>query len=110
MDFWAPSYGVCHLVSSELNRWQAKWQDQIMVLGISAGSPAFVARHVQKFDMPYPVLADPHERVVDTFHASVVPLLVVVDQHGVVRAISLGYSAFSLSRMEQLVAQLVANL
>ena len=107
LDFWAPWCGVCHLVTAELNRWQQRFGQRVTVIGIAAGSVAEISRSAPRFNMQYRVLADPDERVERAFDAFAVPLVLVVDASGVVRAVTLGYSSPRLTRMEQLVEKLL---
>ena len=108
LDFWAPWCGVCHLVTSELNRWQSRFGERMTVIGIAAGSVAQVARFAPRFHMQYVVVADPEERVVKAFDAFAVPLVLVVDMVGLVRAVNLGYSSPRLRKMEKLIEKLLA--
>jgi peroxiredoxin len=109
LDFWAPWCGVCHLVSTELNRWQTRFGERVVVIGIAAGPVWKVAEFAARFQMHYPVAADPEERVVNAYDASAVPLVLVVDGSGVVRAVTLGYSSQRLTQMEKLVERLLAT-
>ena len=108
LDFWAPWCGVCHLVTSELNRWQERFGDRVTVIGIASGSVTQIAQSAPRFHMQYRVVADPEERVIRAYDAFAVPLILVVDASGVVRAVSLGYSSLRLTEMEQLVQKLLA--
>ena len=53
------------------------------------------------------LFADPEGRVVKAYEAFAVPLVLVVDASGVVRAVTLGYSSQRLSKMEKLVEKLL---
>ena len=107
LDFWAPWCGVCHLVSAELNRWQARYGEKITIIGIAGGALSEVAPHAPRFQMQYPQFADPEERVIKAYEAFAVPLVLVVDASGVVRAVTLGYSSQRLGKMEKLVEKLL---
>jgi len=107
IDFWAPWCGVCHLVSAELNRWQARYGEKITIIGIAGGALSEVAPHAPRFQMQYPQFADPEERVIKAYEAFAVPLVLVVDASGVVRAVTLGYSSQRLGKMEKLVEKLL---
>jgi thiol-disulfide isomerase/thioredoxin len=109
LDFWAPWCGVCHVVANELNSWQAEFGDRLQVIGIASAPVEDVTRLAPRFHMQYPIAADPHQTVLRAFDASAVPLVLVVDVNGVVRAITLGYSSARMAGMKQLVAQLVSK-
>ena len=109
LDFWAPWCGVCHVVADDLNRWQHEFGKRLQVVGIAAGTVEDVSRLAPQFHMEYLVAADPSEAVSTAFSASAVPLVVVVDAAGVVRAITLGYSSARMSAMKNIVAQLVSQ-
>jgi len=107
LDFWAPWCGVCHLVTGELNRWQARFGNPLTVMGIAAGEVSDIAPYAPRFHMQYPVFADPNEQIVRAYEAFAVPLVLVVDASGVVRAVTLGYSSERLNKMEKLVEKLL---
>ncbi len=107
LDFWAPWCGVCHMISPELNRWQQRFGEKLAVIGIAGGELSEVAPQAPRFNMQYPLFADPDEHVVKAYEAFAVPLVVIVDASGVVRAVTLGYSSQRLSKMEKLVEQLL---
>ena len=109
LDFWAPWCGVCHLVGAELNRWQERFGGKLTILGIAAGPLSEVAPHAPRFHMQYPLFADPEERVVNAYEAFAVPLVLVIDATGVVRAVTLGYSSQRLSKMETLIEKLLVS-
>ena len=109
LDFWAPWCGVCHLVAEDLNRWQERYGEHISVVGIAVGSVEHIARQATRFHMQYPTLADPSEQVSEAYHAQAVPLIIVVNQTGVVRAVTLGYSSARMINLEKLVAQLLLS-
>jgi peroxiredoxin len=108
LDFWAPWCGVCHVVAEDLNRWRLRFGERLQVIGIAAGPVERVAAHALRFHMQYSIAADPHEKVSDAFDAFAVPLVVVVDASGVVRAITMGYSSPRMAKMEELVEQLLS--
>jgi len=109
LDFWAPWWGVCHVVADDLNHWQHEFGKRLQVVGIAAGTFEDVSRLAPQFHMEYLVAADPNEAVSTAFSASAVPLVVVVDATGVVRAVTLGYSSARMSAMKNIVAQLVSQ-
>jgi peroxiredoxin len=97
------------VVADDLNRWQHEFGKRLQVVGIAAGAVEDVSRLAPQFHMEYLVAADPSETVSTAFSASAVPLVVVVDAAGVVRAITLGYSSARMSAMKNIVAQLVSQ-
>jgi len=109
LDFWAPWCGVCHVVAADLNHWQHEFGERLRVVGIATGTVEDVSRLAPGFHMEYLVAADPSEAVSTAFSASAVPLVVVVDATGVVRAVTLGYSSARMSAMKNIVAQLVSQ-
>jgi peroxiredoxin len=79
------------------------------VIGIFAASVHDVTRFAPRFHMRYAIAADPDETVSKAFDASAVPLVVIVDATGIVRAVTLGYSSVRMKHMKQLVGQLVSQ-
>lgn len=108
LDFWAPWCGVCHVVATDLNRWKHRFGERLQVIGIAAGSVEQVRAYAPRFHMQYSIAADPNEKVSKAFDVMAVPLLVVVDMTGVVRAVTLGYSSPRMSKMEELVEKLLS--
>lgn len=94
-------------MSAELNRWQTRFGERVVVMGIAAGPVGKIAESATRFQIRYPVVADPEERVVRAYDAFAVPLILVVDATGIVRAITLGYSSQRLVQMEKLVEKLL---
>jgi peroxiredoxin len=86
--FWASWCGDCR---RELERFERLWQTYgnvgFVVLGVNLDDdPARARALADAAGIGYPVLSDPGKDVARTYRVDDLPLIVLIDRHGVVRA------------------------
>jgi len=84
--FWASWCGPCRYEVPHVNLLHQGVGDTAHVLGINAGEdPTTVAEAMRALDIRYPVVLDGDGSIVKKYHASALPLVVVLDPEGRVR-------------------------
>jgi thiol-disulfide isomerase/thioredoxin len=87
IDFWASWCVACKHGVPRLTRLQAAYGERLVVLGVNAGETESRAlAGVRAFGIDYPVALDPDLELSDSVGASELPLVIVVDQAGIIRA------------------------
>ena len=93
LDFWATWCGPCRAELPHLERLSQKYQGRIAFYGINSDDPPqTIALFAQKNYLTFPMLSDTSHQVASLYGASAIPLVIVIDSQGNVRAVSDGYS------------------
>ncbi len=94
LDFWYRGCGWCMRAMPEMKQLSADFAGKpVAVLGMNTDSkPADAKFVVDAFGLDYPILHVEQE-LVDRYHVSGFPTVVVIDPAGVVRDVEVGYSA-----------------
>ena len=110
LDFWATWCGPCRMMSSNLGALQAQYGARgLSVVGLSTEDLQRVASFARRTSMPYPVASDESAETTRSYGIANLPTVVVIDKHGVVRDVAIGYDAASAARLEGVVRQLLSE-
>ena len=93
LNFWATWCPPCELEMPDLQKAYEKYEEQgLVVLAVNAGEPApTVQAFVTKLGLTFPILMDARGQVGAQYRASGLPMSLVVDREGIIRARHLGY-------------------
>jgi len=93
LDFWATWCGPCRAELPHLETLSHKYQGQVTFYGINSSDPPNItAAFARQNGLTFPMLSDRDHHVAFLYGADTIPLLVVIDTHGKVRAVFDGYS------------------
>ena len=93
LDFWATWCGPCRAELPHLETLSQKYAGRAAFYGInSSDSPNVTTAYARQNNLTFPTLSDTDHHVAFQYGADSIPLLVVVDTHGKVRAVTDGYS------------------
>ncbi len=93
LDFWATWCGPCRAELPHLETLSKKYQGRVAFYGVnSSDSPRVAAAYARENDLTFPMLDDADHHVAFQYSADSIPLLIVIDTRGKVRAVTEGYS------------------
>jgi len=110
LEFWASWCGVCHVMAPLLNGWHDRYSAQgVTVLGVTNDTVEVAGRTAGQLGMGYPLASDGSGSMLRAYRAFALPTLFVIDKHGKVRDVLIGYSTPRLREIETLVRKLIAE-
>jgi peroxiredoxin len=108
LEFWAKYCGVCRMMAPLLDDWHRTLAPAgLRVVGITMDTPADGAEAAAESHMSYPLASDPHGDITKSYHATQIPMLLILDRRGVVRDVVIGYSTPRLRATEKLLDELL---
>ena len=108
VDLFATWCGPCAMMRPKLEALSAKYGPQGMsVLAISDEETDTLTKWSAKNSVPYTVAQDPTDEVFSGWSAPALPSALIVDKHGVVREVEVGYDPTEMARIESLVQALL---
>lgn len=84
IDFWATWCGPCKRAIPKVNEWAKKYEDQMVVIGLSDETEEKV-RRMKSPVMEYYSAIDTKKRTKSVYQVSGIPHVVVIDPDGIVR-------------------------
>ena len=92
LDFWATWCGPCREELPHLVTLSKKYAGRVAFYGInSSDTLADIATFSRQEGISFPTLSDARHTVAAQYGVEAIPLLIVIDIHGKVRAVSMGY-------------------
>ena len=121
LDFWYEWCGPCRAAFPTLKGWSKKYRDKkLVVLGLTElqgqinGTKMtvpeeleFLRKFKQQNDLPYGFAIGDSRANQRLYGVSAYPTAVLIDRHGVVRHISIGYSQQEMSELQAMIEKLL---
>ncbi len=108
VDLFATWCGPCLQLGPYYHQFHQKYAAQgLSVLAISSEDPGILAAWAAKNGVGYSVASDPTDSLGARLVAPAIPASVLVDKHGVVRDVAVGFEIGQVKRTEQLIQVLL---
>jgi thiol-disulfide isomerase/thioredoxin len=92
LDFWATWCGPCRMSMPLLEKLQAEFHNDVVLLAINLEEPADEVRaYVQRRNVGSLVLLDSEGEVGRVYQSDSIPMSVLIDQKGIIRDIQVGF-------------------
>src|SRR5436190_383746 len=104
IDFWATWCGPCRKAIPELNEFQKKFADKLVVIGIS-DEPEAAVHKLTEPKIEYASAIDSQARMKKTLQVSGIPHVILLDPKGIVR-----WEGFPLLEGHELTEKVVADV
>jgi thiol-disulfide isomerase/thioredoxin len=110
LDFWATWCGPCRIVMPRLAQLQDRHgAEGLTVLGLSSEEAEPVASFVRHQPPRYAIGLDPDAETARRYGIMSMPTVVLIDRHGTVRDVFIGYDPDAEARLEAEVQRLLAE-
>ena len=94
LDFWATWCGPCREELPHIEALSKKYTGRVGFYGVNSNdTPKDIATFSRQEGMTFPMLSDAKQTVARQYGVEAIPLLIVIDTHGKVRAVSEGYDS-----------------
>lgn len=106
IDFWATWCGPCRKAIPELNEFQEKFKDDLVVIGLSSDEKSETVREFMKSTkINYAIASDPLKRMSGAVGVSGIPHVIIMSTDGIVR-----WQGYPLSQEEPLTAEIIEQI
>jgi thiol-disulfide isomerase/thioredoxin len=107
LDFWATWCGPCRLTMPVLENLQKEYPQVLTLLAINLAEPRDLVRsYVQRQNISSMVLLDQDGRVGEAYRSESIPMQVLIDQKGVIRRVTVGYSSRLANQLRSAIEEL----
>lgn len=93
LNFWAPWCPACRFEMPTMLEVYQRFKDQgleILAISIDQGSRQSTVDYTAENRLPFPVLLDPRQEVMDRYRVRFIPTHVLIDRQGRIRSIQVG--------------------
>jgi peroxiredoxin len=93
LNFWAPWCTACRFEMPTMTEVYQRFTDQgleILAISIDQGSRQSTVDYAVENRLPFPVLLDPRQEVMERYRVTFIPTQVLIDRQGRMRHISVG--------------------
>lgn len=105
IDLWATWCGPCRAVIPEMNTWAKKFQDDLVIVGVSDEKPEVIQEFAKGTPMNYTVTTDKSKSMSKSLGVAGIPHVIVLSKDGVVR-----YQGFPLQEEDKLTTEKLAQI
>lgn len=84
IDFWATWCGPCRKIIPELNEWQKKYNDKLVIIGISDETSEKI-KNAKEINIEYGNATDTQARLKKQLEVKGIPHCILIDPDGIVR-------------------------
>ncbi|MGI4789377.1 MAG: TlpA family protein disulfide reductase [Janthinobacterium lividum] len=110
LDFWATWCGPCRAELPHLEDLSHYYQGKVAFYGVNSNdTPKVITQFARKNNLTFSMLSDADQHVGALYGAQTIPLLIVIDTHGRVRAVTDGYSENVESELSRTLDALLAE-
>lgn len=85
VDFWATWCGPCRATIPELNKWAAKFKEDLVIIGLTDEEPATIREFMKMQPMEYFIGTDPMQRTSSALGIRAIPNVMIFTPDGIVR-------------------------
>lgn len=108
LEFWASWCEVCRYLAPVLGRWQRTYRPAgLEVVGVTIDPPDVAAKAAQRAGMSYTLASDAGGDVSESYLASQIPAVFVINRRGVIVDVMVGVAQARLDEMQELVGRLL---
>ncbi|WP_420628580.1 TlpA family protein disulfide reductase [Candidatus Leptofilum sp.] len=108
LNFWASWCAPCRVEMPSLQQASVRYNGRAAFIGINQGEDwSTITEFGNEYNVSYPLLFDPDNRVSRLYEVNSLPTTVFIDQHGVVREVVIGIlsEAVLQSRVEAMLSE-----